>query len=160
MLFDCLRGGVVRNSRAYFRAQFPIYSLCTRSDQSCCCLATTTQPRVAALRALINKQHNQASRVALCFSFDQNMPRAPHGAPVLVLGPQGLCLCPSPRAQRGRESFGAPEPQTTSEQNDTKTGALIRGARFRSGSCLLLHCYLKGLCSGMGITDPASQGLA
>jgi hypothetical protein len=44
----------------------------------------------------------QASCAALCFSFDQNMPRAPHAAP--VLGPQ-------------REIFGAPEQLTGKQQN-------------------------------------------
>jgi hypothetical protein len=38
------------------------------------------------VHALINKQYIQASRVAAVLSFNQNMPRAPHGAP--VLGPQ------------------------------------------------------------------------
>jgi hypothetical protein len=45
-----------------------------------------TQPSAAAVRALINKQHNQASHVVAVLSFDQNMPRAPHVAPV-CLGP-------------------------------------------------------------------------
>jgi hypothetical protein len=41
---------------------------------------------VASDHILINKQQVQAYRVALCFSFNQNMPRAPHVA--TVLGPQ------------------------------------------------------------------------
>jgi hypothetical protein len=91
--------------------------MCARSDQSCCSLApTTTQPGVAAFRA-------RASRVALCFSFDQNMPRAPHGAPVLE--PQ-------------RENFGPPDHL---RQNFDKTGALIRGARSRSGCARALAVY-------------------
>jgi hypothetical protein len=51
----------------------------------------------------------QASCAALCFSFDQNMPRAPHVAP--VLGPQ-------------RENFGAPKQLTGKRQNPggDKTG--------------------------------------
>jgi hypothetical protein len=83
------------------RVWSPIYSLCARSDQSCCSLATTTQPGVAAVRALINKQHNQASHVVALLSFDQNMPRAPLVAP--VLGAQ-------------RENFGAPEQITGRQQ--------------------------------------------
>jgi hypothetical protein len=52
--------------------------LCARGDQRSCGLATTTRPGVAALRALIiNKQHNQASRVVAVLSFDPDMPRAP-----------------------------------------------------------------------------------
>jgi hypothetical protein len=73
MLFDYLRGGVVRNSRAELRAQF------TRCVQEAIKAAAaqrpaTTQPGVAAVRALINKQHNQASRVVAVLSFDQNIP--------------------------------------------------------------------------------------
>jgi hypothetical protein len=37
----------------------------------------------ADVRALTNKQYIQASRVAAVLSFNRNMPRAPHGAPVL-----------------------------------------------------------------------------
>jgi hypothetical protein len=60
-------GWVVRNSRSELRAQFTRCLCVIRSDQSCCGLATTTQPGVAALRAPINnKQHNQASRVGCC----------------------------------------------------------------------------------------------
>jgi hypothetical protein len=43
--------GVVEQS-----IESPTHSLCARSDQSCCSLATTTWPGVAALRALIHKQ--------------------------------------------------------------------------------------------------------
>jgi hypothetical protein len=38
----------------------------------------TTQPRVAAVRALIDKQHTQASRGVAVLSFNRNTPRAPH----------------------------------------------------------------------------------
>jgi hypothetical protein len=57
---------------------------------------------VASGHIIINNKRRQASRVALCFSFDQNMPRAPHVAP--VLGPQ-------------RDFFGAPEQITGRQQN-------------------------------------------
>jgi hypothetical protein len=71
---------IEKDSRAEFRAQ-PIYSLCARSDQSCCGLATTTWPGVAALRALINKQHNQASRVVWCaFVRSEHAASSAHGA--------------------------------------------------------------------------------
>jgi hypothetical protein len=93
--------------------QSPIYSLCVRSDQSCCSLATTTRPGVTTLRALINKQHNQASRVVAVISFDQNMPRAPHVAP--VLGPR----------QRG--NFGTPDHLL--EQNVRKQGPQFEGLK-------------------------------
>jgi hypothetical protein len=37
---------------------------------ACCGLATTTQPRAAAVRALTNKQYIQASRVAaVCYAY-------------------------------------------------------------------------------------------
>jgi hypothetical protein len=95
MLFDCLRGGVVRNSRAEFRAQF---TRCVQGATKVAVayprVATTTWPRAAALRALTNKQHNRVSRVVAVLSFDPNMPRAPHVA--LNLGPE-------------REKFGSPK---------------------------------------------------
>jgi hypothetical protein len=50
-------------------------------------------------RALTNKQYIQASRVAAVLSFNRNMPRAPHGAP--VLGPKN-----SPRSDSGVLSSG------------------------------------------------------
>jgi hypothetical protein len=148
-LFDCLRGGVVRSSRAGIRAQFTRAvckkrskllqpsdhdaawnsrlapheaaqssspALSARSDQSCCSPATTAQPCVAT------QQHNQASHVVAGLSFDQNMPRAPHVAP--VLGPQRVFL-------------GTPDHLRAKWHN---TGALIQGrAKSRSERPGLTH---------------------
>jgi hypothetical protein len=73
MLFDCLRGvGWLRIAEQSLEPN--LIAVCKKRSKLLQPSETTTQPRAAALRALINKQHGHASRVVAVLSFDQNVP--------------------------------------------------------------------------------------
>jgi hypothetical protein len=104
------------------------------------CLATTTQPGVAAFRALINKQHNQASRVALCLSFDQNMPRAPHARGAGSGAPEGKIWDPRPPPSKMSPKQGPPNEGLDPEAGWARARAHTATPRPVPGLC---SCALK-----------------